>query len=531
VSPKGGRRKLLLFGGATVLVLAAMVGLVFGWYLPNTPQNVYNTGLNRTGKAVSSVVDSVTDKQTLQAYQTSVISGSIKADVDGGSYGGDFTTSFDKADLTGGLNVTLKDSGSSKTLSAKVMSHIPDGSVYPDLYFQLSGLKALGIDEFMPGASAYDGKWISVSSKYLQSIGDTYLKTSDNTKQQLTTDDIAEVARTAANTTQQYLFTTAPDKAVFEQRSYVGKEKVDGISSYHYKVSLNVQHAKDYCVALGTAMLNTSAYKKLASDNSAQTAEKQSLKSDCDRSVGDAVKPSDTYDMWIDGHYKLIHKIRVYDKTDHASYTDVGQTYKGGNKLSLFVNVHDAKQQGDGAFTLDTDVSTRQTDATLSYKSTSADNPENVTVQLHAKLSADAVKVTPPAGAVPIQDVLKQFGIDPTSSAGAASDTPVGLKAADTERETDIRSLQANLEAYYAENGAYPTLDLLNDASWQQTNLKGLDPSALVPPDSAAKTLAAAATKTQYGYAAADCKAQDCQAYTLTALLSNGSTFSVKSLN
>jgi prepilin-type N-terminal cleavage/methylation domain-containing protein len=95
-------------------------------------------------------------------------------------------------------------------------------------------------------------------------------------------------------------------------------------------------------------------------------------------------------------------------------------------------------------------------------------------------------------------------------------------KARDSERQTDINALHGQVEAYYAQNGKYPTLANLNDTTWVSANLKGLDPAALKDPRGTASTLAATAASGTYSYAVtpAGCDngtGGDCTTYTLTA--------------
>ena len=56
-------------------------------------------------------------------------------------------------------------------------------------------------------------------------------------------------------------------------------------------------------------------------------------------------------------------------------------------------------------------------------------------------------------------------------------------KARNTKRQTDINALQGQLEAYFAQNGNYPTQANMQDRSWIQSNLKGLDMAALQDPN------------------------------------------------
>jgi general secretion pathway protein G len=116
-------------------------------------------------------------------------------------------------------------------------------------------------------------------------------------------------------------------------------------------------------------------------------------------------------------------------------------------------------------------------------------------------------------------------------------------KARDTERKTDVKALQGQLEAYWANAAKYPTLDQVNqvgagNATWRTDNMKGLDPAALADPKNASSQLLCATTSANcYGYvptpAGCDNTATDCTNYTLTATLESDPAhpFTVKSNN
>lgn len=101
----------------------------------------------------------------------------------------------------------------------------------------------------------------------------------------------------------------------------------------------------------------------------------------------------------------------------------------------------------------------------------------------------------------------------------------IQAKARNSQRQTDIQSLQTQLEAFFSQNGYYPTLANMNDSSWLTTNMKSLDQEALADPSAAngSKTLSddSSATK-QYIYEVTDssgndCTGTNCAKYTLTA--------------
>ena len=121
--------------------------------------------------------------------------------------------------------------------------------------------------------------------------------------------------------------------------------------------------------------------------------------------------------------------------------------------------------------------------------------------------------------------------------------TGIQKKARDTERQTDVKALHGQLEAYYAQYGAYPGLgtqgsnDGLNDSTWRGSFMKGLDAEALKDPKGSTQALCATPSTTCYGYAvfqtdgttACTTAAADCALFTLTASLEGGGTYFVKS--
>jgi prepilin-type N-terminal cleavage/methylation domain-containing protein len=60
----------------------------------------------------------------------------------------------------------------------------------------------------------------------------------------------------------------------------------------------------------------------------------------------------------------------------------------------------------------------------------------------------------------------------------------IQAKARNNQRESNLQSIQEQVEVFYASNGYYPNLNDLNSASWRASNLKGLVQSKLVDPSS-----------------------------------------------
>jgi prepilin-type N-terminal cleavage/methylation domain-containing protein len=116
--------------------------------------------------------------------------------------------------------------------------------------------------------------------------------------------------------------------------------------------------------------------------------------------------------------------------------------------------------------------------------------------------------------------------------------TGVQRSERDTERQRDIKALQLELTAYYAQNNRYPTIHDFNDSNWRRTNMKGLEADVLQDPNNSEATLSDKAGKNVYGYVIKSAKGTTCDnqktlctQYTLTATLENGQTFTKNNLN
>lgn len=110
----------------------------------------------------------------------------------------------------------------------------------------------------------------------------------------------------------------------------------------------------------------------------------------------------------------------------------------------------------------------------------------------------------------------------------------VQRRARNTERETDIKAVHGQVEAYYASNGIYPSLADLQSDTWVQSNLQGLDLGALRAPNQAANTIVGAGSGATGNYeydATCDGSGANCSDYTLTANLEGGGTFTRDGLN
>lgn len=87
----------------------------------------------------------------------------------------------------------------------------------------------------------------------------------------------------------------------------------------------------------------------------------------------------------------------------------------------------------------------------------------------------------------------------------------------DSERQTDILVIQRQLEAYWVDAGAYPTIDQLNDEAWRTDNLPGLTEDALIDPQSTSAKLVSSPQGGYYAYIAMGCKSTGCTSFRIVA--------------
>ncbi len=435
---KSPKKRLLLWSGVVVFLALMGGGAVFGFYLPNQPSNVWKTGLNRTGDALEKTTASMTEKSKLEAFGKSQMSGSAELKGKDYAYTASFSNKFDKNKSDGNLDVIAKNAGQpDKKFGAKFLSELKEGSMYPSIYFQLSGLKTLGIEsleQYLPGVSGYEGKWIAIEEEYIRSLVDqarqmsgvalpeTTTPTETKKEDRVTADDVAGLTRTISGLTSEYVFTADPAKAIFEQRKFVGKETVEDMKTYHYEVGINKAHAKDFCKAAVEKIFASSVYKKTLSVEGVSAgadADKQQQESTikgCQESVDTDIKDDRTFDMWIDAKYKLVHKIRMSSE-DKSSYVDFGQIYKGGDDLSLFIASHTNASEGSNEsnvkITIDTNLKSNETKANFTAKAGRDESAIDVTATFEAKPLTEEIKIEKPTGAVPIKNIFDTYGVDP----------------------------------------------------------------------------------------------------------------------
>lgn len=410
-APSGSKKKKIIIGSSVIAVLIALVAVyIFAFYLPNQPDNIFKSGISRTGKATEKIVNEALEKEKIDSLSKAEVSGSLEVKGNGADYSGSFSSKFDNKNSDSNIKYNAEGS----EISAQIIAKLPDSKLYPDVYFKINGLSAIGLGEFMPELVKYEDKWIHASSDYLAQNIPAQEETEENIE--VNKDDIAELVKIANSTTKEYLFSVEPDKALIENKGYVGTEKLDNdITANHYNVALNVENSKKYCTALVERIMSSEAYKRLPTINKDNIdKDKADAVKNCQETSEDEFADDNKFDLWIDKKTKLIHKARFTEKDKPGEYFEIGQNYKSGDDIPLFMIVHSDEDSLDIKVNLDMNM--KNTTAKGSVDASYGADNEKYSIKGHLEFKPLSGEVNPesPTNTVPIDEILSLFGLDPS---------------------------------------------------------------------------------------------------------------------
>jgi hypothetical protein len=412
--PHRSRRWLVPLVVFVVLVLLAG-GYVFGFYLPNMPANVYKQALNNTAAGYDSLVH-YSQSQAAQSYKGYKLDGSFK--ISGGGDAGDGTLSgqSDGKNGTGKLDFDLM--GQKFTANVRVIT--ASGQTNPDVYLQLTGIKG-ALDAYgLNALDSLDGQWLTIDHTLFDSVagnaaGGNAAKLTVPTAKQAQ-DMLAKVG----TVNRDYLFTTRSDTAVLTNKKYLGKSTQDGRQAYGYEVGYNKAHLKAYVSSLGKALdssqLNTWAKQVYDGKSLSDVLDLTQMQKDVDN-----LKGSETFRLYVDAKTKLVSRLEFTDRSDNSTFF-ITQNYTGGSVYPFSVGISGSPESnGTLRFQLDTKTNTYTFDLSMT-PGTKATGGESVTATAHlsVKPTNDNVKVTAPAGAKSITNVLNELGLSGGTSEPAA---------------------------------------------------------------------------------------------------------------
>jgi hypothetical protein len=515
------KKPLLAVPLAVLVLLAGSAGAYFGYYVPNQPQNIWKTALTRTGKGY--------DKLTQYAVTQFKADSGLKLDgkfQTSGFFSSDGTFSGDSDKDNGEFTASVSAGGVKVNTDVRLLK---SSTSTPDIYFKIDGIQGLGDlvsgfigPQYKNAINNLNGKWYFIDHSLFDQIS-----SGNGNNLQISSADVNSVLKAIGDASKQNVFTSDPDKMAFTVKKEVGKEKQDGRSVYHYVAGINKDNLKNYINAL-CDNLKQSNLKKYFNGDAQSTADAIGC-STASKSV-DNFDTSRTADVWVDLHTKLIHKVRITDTKNKDNYFELAQDYQGGDKFPFAMNFHskDSGLTNDSSINLTLDTKANSLEFKAQTTDSGADNLK-ASAELTISPHSGKVNVQKPDGAENIIQLLNDLGFADIVNGQVQS------QAADTERKTDINALQGQIEAYWADNGFYPTLTNINDPNWRAANMKGMDPEALKDPAGTSQKLAASPAAHVYSYQAlptgCDNVKVQCDDFTLTATLDAGGTYSKQSLN
>jgi hypothetical protein len=515
------KKPLLAVPLALLVLLAGSAGAYFGYYVPNQPQNIWKTALTRTGKGY--------DKLTQYAVTQFKADSGLKLDgkfQTSGFFSSDGTFSGDSDKDNGEFTASVSAGGVKVNTDVRLLK---SSTSTPDIYFKIDGIQGLGDlvsgfigPQYKNAINNLNGKWYFIDHSLFDQIS-----SGNGNNLQISSADVNSVLKAIGDASKQNVFTSDPDKMAFTVKKEVGKEKQDGRSVYHYVAGINKDNLKNYINAL-CDNLKQSNLKKYFNGDAQSTADAIGC-STASKSV-DNFDTSRTADVWVDLHTKLIHKVRITDTKNKDNYFELAQDYQGGDKFPFAMNFHskDSGLTNDSSINLTLDTKANSLEFKAQTTDSGADNLK-ASAELTISPHSGKVNVQKPDGAENIIQLLNDLGFADIVNGQVQS------QAADTERKTDINALQGQIEAYWADNGFYPTLTNINDPNWRAANMKGMDPEALKDPAGTSQKLAASPAAHVYSYQAlptgCDNVKVQCDDFTLTATLDAGGTYSKQSLN
>jgi hypothetical protein len=330
-------KKLALIAAIPVLLVGAGAAAYFGYVVPNKPENLWKTALVNTGKGY--------DKAASYA-ESSKLGKGLKLD-------STFKFDFGDTKIDGSFNGTSDEksngnfkgsvSASGMKLDAEVRTVASSGS-NPDLYFKVNGLQGLGqfvgaylgtgaseeMKQLDTAINSVNNQWYFVDHTLLDQATE---KDSSNTSSALSKKDVSDFLNAIGGPSKKYIFTSNPNNMAIEARQNIGREQVDGLSTYHYKIGVNKENLKKWNKEVCDNIKQNKLYKTLNFSQDQAALEKECY----DTKDIDSINSSRTADAWVDMKTKLIHKVRFTDSKNASNYVDLIQNYKGGNKLPLAV--------------------------------------------------------------------------------------------------------------------------------------------------------------------------------------------------
>lgn len=524
-------KKLPILIGAGLFIVA-VAGFVFGYYIPNQPENMYSRAIDRTGSAIDELVLQATEAEQLDQLGRMQLSGNMKYTDDAGTYTADFSSQYESGTSDHSVNVTNKDNREEEeaVFGFSLITDSIDDSRFPDIFFQIRNVEALGLSGFIPGITEYDSQWIEISSQYLEeNVGEFLAEAEDEQLEDITLEDYADAVRVLTQKTTERMFSSGDD-GLLELDEFAGDEEINGMRTYRYSVNINQDNAYEYCEEISRAVVDLDLFNQLSVSLSEDELAEQVEQAidDCQSSVDDIIEDTDI-EMWVDRSTRLIHKFRFSEKDDNQEYLEIGQRFNGGDTIDLFFvsNSGERKTRAETATTVNFEDNT--SNITVNAENTSDDflRAYEMTLTIDIQPLDSSITVERPADSVSIETVIEDIIGTSFNEVEVNEQSAFQQNTNDVIRESDMQTLRTGIEAYYTlENSTYPSLQQINDSAFRAEYFAGIDDEPFQDPEGSTSQLASSPALGVYAYspvpAGCDNQSTICDGFTLYVTLSTG---------
>jgi hypothetical protein len=435
---------LLLFMSLISIVIVTYIFLI---YIPNKPENIWKTGLNRTGQQLDAAIKKLSDKETLQKIQKNQITANGALTLEGSTLNIDLNSVYDSENTNTSLSLEndTNQKVNAQNIGLTLKTHLPKQATFPNIYINISGLDQLGIGILQTADSSIDDTWVAIEQDTWRNL----LNNNPNVENSnLTQDEAISIIKDSQEVINEYIFTDDINNSVIILDKFLATEDSEGIKANHYLFRINKNNAKLFCEAYVEKLGSNKAVKRLTGLNDADYGALAIKTKESCPDVVKAVDETKVYDIWIDKKYKIIHKVRIYTDLESSAeelsnknkecllsvanfdnpqdfcsyieeqietgeiYTEFGQVYSGNENLKLFINNMSKTNKQDSRISFETDINIDELNLNGKLKYNNSFNNQNteLSISFETKPYSGEIDSTKPEGAISIQEALKILG-------------------------------------------------------------------------------------------------------------------------
>lgn len=390
---------------AFVLLFSIGVAAYVGVTLPNNPENLWNKALSNSAKSLDKLAE----------YRES------QKSVKGAKFNGDFKLnsqsvvadgSFEGKTYEGNSEMRVDVGAIGARVSAEILAIKPESTKSPNIYFKVDGLGGLasvlgqGSPEVQPLIESINSQWYVIDHTLI----DQMTATAGAELGTITPEEAKKLTDTLVATTNEYVFSTEPEKAVLSISEEIGKETLNDRKVYHYKVNMNKENLVKYLETLKSRIKELNIKSLENSDKTFDGVIK---------SVQDSQAVTVPADVWVDMSTKLIRKIKLTNKDSQNQYLEVSLNYDGKGKefpLEFKVMSDENGTKSNIKLNVILDTGSNKTTTALSADIEEGGVKSNVGVNFTIENNNDPVGVVLPKDAKSIYELIGLFGADTQSS-------------------------------------------------------------------------------------------------------------------